>query len=981
MSLQEKLFQLIDKEKDIIPLLKSLDIKQKREIVPYILEKKDELYKRKSIIKKIANGTSYSSKYIYTEKKRNLIARAAFICITTKTEFRKHIHAKMVLEDNYHTDILPWYVPKWLDETISESWAWNYDLIIEYQRKGYCIVAEGLVASRLSNFITTSIWDQKRKKHITTYHPNKLFIYPETLKSHIWLLFENNSSVNHEAKYQHFTNYEEKEDVWKFTLKNLINEGHLDRLTVIKKCIQTQEKEVSNAIVIWFYKLLVELKPTKNELLEVQDELLITLNSETTKVLSTSLRLIKSIAQDTSFNKEEMVSFSSLLLISNAKAIVNSTLMIFEKILKTNPEYTEQILNSLCDVFINQDSKIQTRAAKIIAKYSDAGNLDIKSKLNEISELITFDAKNLLANYIEEEDAREEEINEENTQNSLQNQSQQNELPKYDTFDSILFLLSQSLDNNEPYNLELSISLMPKFFTLINDENINKLEPFFKRAINHTFKSGSWTSRSGYLEVMYSNFINDLFNIVSKKYSSKFFTLSDYKKELIKEQYSNKWTYEIAQFRSQKIENQALLSKIFTTHHNFLIKSKNLIANGSSLPLISQITHTPCWINPVILLKRILKYENENTPINSYDLCTALLRLSHLYKNSEIVDLIGRIKNSHLVAIFNYLFDIRKISDSEFKKNKFSFIAALAKDDVGKISTQVKSPHKVYGIEQGSYKWGTAKVKYKDHKYNYEKRGYDSVIKEKTILKLENVLTSKSIVSGVKNKWNKFFFTESNIIEYFDTFQVRKRKWESLIDAHDETKFFFLSPRQPSAFLTLLIQNNLKEPNFSGETEKKNIINTLKALNQIWTRKNYDHITYLFVGATMVCSDRIARELSAELWINGNAMKTFDNERLGVILGELYNKGYVPLKRLTDLISNTMINIDKKTNKALFIVLTNMIPLIKESKPRNSKKLLEIIHELRHKNGSPQFQHEFIQVIQSWRETKSLVPLIKKLSS
>ncbi len=666
MNLLDELFKLINNEKDIIPLLKTIEIKQKRMLIPFILEKRVKLHEQKTITKKTAFGTSYSSEYIHSLKKRDLIDKAAFVCITTKSDFQKHINARTILNDNYHKDILPWYTPKWLEDKLNTSWAWNYDLIIEYHRKGYCKVSDSIIASQLSNYITEGKWDKKNRTHLTTYYPDRIHKYAETLNVHIWLLFENNSSVNRSAKYNTFTNYSEKEDIWSFTFKSLINEGHIDRSIVIKKCIQTQEKELSRDVINWFYKLLLDLKPTKNELLEFQDELLITLNSEHSKVLSTSLRLLKTIAQDVNFNKDEMLSFSSMLLISNTKAIVNSTLMIFEKILKSNPDFVTQILISLCEVFINQDPKIQTRAAKIITKHANSDIQKIKSKLNETKDLFTYDARNLLVDFLEEE--REEEEKEDDTQNNTLASIEQNELPTYDTFDAILFLLSQSLDNNEPYNLELSISLMPKFFSLINNENVSKLESFFKRAINHSFKLGGWNSRSGYLEVMYSNFINDLFDIVSKKYHSVFLSLTRYKKELIKEQYSNKWTIEIAQFRKQKIENQGLLSLIYTTHFNFLVKSKSLVVNNSTLPLLSQITHTPCWVKPETLLERLIKYEIENTTFNSYDLCTALLRLSHLNKNNELVELLNKIKNPRLKEIFNYLFDIQEVNQKEFKK-------------------------------------------------------------------------------------------------------------------------------------------------------------------------------------------------------------------------------------------------------------------------------------------------------------------------
>ena len=88
MKLQRELNNLIEKEKDIIPFLKALDDSQKKELLPFIKNKKEELFKWKSIEKKSSwGGSTYTSNYNSTDKQRNLIYRAGCVCSTTKAEF------------------------------------------------------------------------------------------------------------------------------------------------------------------------------------------------------------------------------------------------------------------------------------------------------------------------------------------------------------------------------------------------------------------------------------------------------------------------------------------------------------------------------------------------------------------------------------------------------------------------------------------------------------------------------------------------------------------------------------------------------------------------------------------------------------------------------------------------------------------------------------------------------------------------------
>ncbi len=237
---------------------------------------------------------------------------------------------------------------------------------------------------------------------------------------------------------------------------------------------------------------------------------------------------------------------------------------------------------------------------------------------------------------------------------------------------------------------------------------------------------------------------------------------------------------------------------------------------------------------------------------------------------------------------------------------------------------------------------------------------------------------SEPIISSIKSIFNKKKkpVKVSSIYEYM---YFKKQKYYTTIQPNDDVKFLFLSPNNPSMFLSNVIHNNLRESTFSDESSKKNMINLLKGLYEIWHRKDYKESTYLFLATSLLCSDKVARELAAEIWIKANSEQKVNNTLLGEMVGKLESEEYAPIKRLTDLLTSNLFNVSKKHNEYLFDFLNAAIGHMNDTPVRGVKKLIEFFLELTYNFPDLEISSLTKEKLSKWKETKTLKPIITKL--
>ncbi len=976
--LEKELTEIVLKEKDIIPFLQSLNDKDKRSLVPFIKKFRKKINETYIVEEKAGWGTYNKNEFKYSEKKRDLVDMACFVCFN-KTDIKRAIFniANLSVSDEYLKKIIPWYVPKWFEEVVNKGnpWELNYDKMMQLFKQGLINPSNGLIIRRLPIWIIERKWENNIAD---LYKPERLLKYEETLKDHIWLLFEEDSEINNQYAYLNTGNHTGGRDLWIETIISLVTEKRLDRQRVLIATIYTSTKGFNKSLSGWFFDLLIKLNPSIEEILSLQDELFSVLNSPHSKLINTVLKYFKQLASNEKFKFKAFIDNSSIILNSETKSVVNSTLMILDKIAKTHETIRVEICIKASEALINLDEKIQSRAAKLIVKYGDPQNSTITDEVSLYTDNLFHSTKELLKDYSN----FEEEVQEtEHYAESLKILSEENKITELESLDDLIFFVSQSIDNNEVYHIDLLLSYLPKLNLLLNSDNVSKLEPVFKRALDLSMFRNS-NSQIGQLESDAAFYINDFAKLLLKKYPDKLSDFNKYRDTKIQNLLETGYDKTSIKLSLEEIEKHPIHDFIYHIHYSLFVKSKILIRKNLSVGFLCTPTHEPCWIDPEILLNRIIKYENSSESIDLYDFQLAFGRMPLYPDNKEFISKIDLIKDLEIRNIFKYHFDEINIRSVKINRPDLWLQSVLSKNNEDEINYfQDQFNYKLIK-ESGQYNWTCQLGDYIFKSYDHSKRKLVDKTGTKIELRFKDFYTEevkkKSVVSSIAGVFRKKRMPNkiSSIYEYMH-FDISK--YYVVIWDNDETKFLNLSPNNPSSFLSHVIHHNLKESTFFDETGKKNMTNLLKGLYEIWYRADYKESTYLFLACGLLCSEKVARELAGELWIKANSENNMNNVILGKTIGKLQYGPYAPFKRFTDLISANLFNVSKLHNNSLLIVINNMFSEMNETPIRGLKKLLELYHELLLKFPETKLNNRSKEKFGKWSETKSLKPVIQKI--
>lgn len=977
MMLKEELEEIVEKEKDIIPFLKKLTTTEKKELVPFLKKLKEEYYKTKEVRSKSGGFLSMSYEHIKSETQRKLVEKACFVCCNKKDIKRLFWGiGNIAASDEYISEIIPWYVPNWYSSVINEEMPWEltYEKMMRLYKDGLLDPSHELILNKLPNAIVEHQW--KDNKRISFYKPEILNLHKETLDQHIWLLFEEESFINNYYNYLGLENYSGGNDIWINTIVNLIEENKLARNKVLTATIYTSTKGFNKTLSGWFFDLLVKLNPTEEEVLDLQDALFAALNSPHSKVINTVLKYFKAVANHKKFKTKIFIDNSSIILNSETKSVVNSTLMILDKIAKSHKNSKISICCKAAETLINVDEKIQLRAAKIIEKHGDLKSQELKEEVSLYADNLYHGTKEILKEYISVEEDIDDFQEKAEPVNFL---TENNRLPSYETLDDLIFFVSQAIDNNEVFHIDLLLSHLPKLYALLNSSNVSKLEPIFKRSLDLSMNF-EWSGQIGNLESEAAFYLNDFAEILMKKYPTELESFRKTKNQKIEKLKQDRFYGSHYKENLKEIEYQSIPDYIYQIHHALFIKSKSLIKKNLTLELLSTPTHNPCWIDPMVLIERIIAFEKSDEEMDLYDFQIAVGRLPLNQIPPNISKKIEGIKERNIRDVLNYHLGFNDLSKMSIQRPELWLQSVLSRGIKSEITFFQEHFSNTLQKEIGVYDWdcGLHDHFYKEYDYTTGKHVQKKMVRKQ--LEFRNFNPEKkepdSFVNNLKALFNKKPVKIQSIYEYM---YFKKQQYYTTIRPNDEVKFLLLSPNNTSAFLSQVIHNNLKESTFSDETSKKNMVNLLKGLHQVWYRQDYSETTYLFLATGFLCSDKISRELAAEIWIKANSENNMDNTFLGEMIGRLESGQYAPMQRLTDLLVSNLLNVSQKHNNHLFSLINGTIGKMDNVPIRGVKKLLEIFLELRHGFPKKEINKSAVVNLLKWKENTSLKPVISKL--
>lgn len=313
---------------EVIAYLKRLTINERRSVVPELEKRRYNNYK-----------WNFENNPFILERQK-VLEVAFFICMD-KTHIQNY--PRYELPDNdVIDDILEWYTPPWFSDYFNKIKFLPYNYLMKWRNEGYLKPEKELIAKSLPS----AVWIKEPYKIKGYFSIEMLDKYPETLKKHIWYLFEYETNIVIYDKSSGFENPKE-EKIWTNALKKYIDEGRIKRSVVLKKSLLAISNCSNKELLKWFAVLFITLKPSKQEIFSCSKELL------------------------------NIFSYNSMA-----------------------EELLELLYNEVVVLLFNNDKSVQYNAAYIINKFGDSNSPRIREALNPYVNTIPSSVKSLLSAWL-----------------------------------------------------------------------------------------------------------------------------------------------------------------------------------------------------------------------------------------------------------------------------------------------------------------------------------------------------------------------------------------------------------------------------------------------------------------------------------------------------------------------------------------------------------------------------------------------------
>ncbi|WP_185288929.1 DUF6493 family protein [Chryseobacterium lactis] len=887
--MKERLYEILNEEKihEIIPFLKQLTAEERKTLVPSIKKMERE------ISKIVMTKNSYHT--VGSANQHSIIDIASFVCMDKKN-FGKN-YWSLFRNAEQAEQILEWGCPEWFSDFINESveaefTAFNYQDILGWTKKGYVKPRPELLGHHLSNY------------------PSDLDEHPETLETHFWYLCE------YPSKSLPFR----KE--WFPLVQKLISEQKIERKRFLRECLLASNRNFNKNVTGWFMDAFTILKPTEEELVDLQDELFAGLASTQSKAVNTILTHLKKIA-GAGIKIEELSHYLPNLLSSEVKTVVASGLSLTEKIFQRKRLDPEILGMALSTAFVSKDDGIQTKAAKIMLKYIPPSE-NIKEALSHYSDNILTNVRPMLEKYIIEKQQELEAI----TSEIVSLTTKDNKVKVLESFEDLMFFLPLAIEDPYSHHCDIALDGFIRFANDVDAESVKLIEPVFLKACKTIAK---W--EVPYLNVLQCNLIINYGLGLLEKYPDQLKNLEKiYQKtveeEAAREAYSN---YQKKLGPMEKVGAESPAMKAFKELAIYICQK---IEAGDSLPLLFTVTHSPCWVSPVSLVERLEVYQNKNIEPHHLDVQLALQRCA-LDDVSESLELAEKKLKGEYKDLLLFFFGKNAAPKGNFEHPSWWMTAGIT-----------RSPKTVFK--------------------EFSSFGYDNIPVE--------FLYGDYQWKTIDNKKNSYYPVELNIV--IPQYHLEKRK-ESLFveyfvagqkELSETPALMWCFPNTPANALAKIIKHCLFYSGIAEVYERNLVLNTAQALYQI--KKSLDPMGYLFLGTIFLDGDKTIRGTAAEIWLEHVSHQMMDNAQLGRVIGLHEKLEWAPVKRLTDLIQHHMLNVSKTHNVALEELISNILYQM-ESPVTNLKKLLEVYHEVLALNQS-EANINIVEKLNDWKENSSL---------
>lgn len=949
MTHPEELQQMLEKEyeQEMIPFLQRLTPAERKALIPTI---KQQFNYYNEIVEIRQNV--YSTRMSVPQG--NMLAMAAFVCYdraaVQKTNFLSPLFRHKLLEK-----ISPWYIAPWFDSMMAELAEKDalpgdlpYETIMELAVQKLLTPTIPMVVSRLPYSIFVS---GKRNRYDTAI----LFKHKETLSEHIWYLFEYPSNIHFSDRWNAVAEeaYPNEEPNWRGVIKRLTGDGTLDRMRVMEESLKAANRNFNKLLTGWFMDLLVSLEPVKAELLQLQPLLLLALDSPQSKAVSTALNFLKTLSTEETFSYTELLDHLPQIIATDKKSILSTTIQILEKICKKYPAVQSQVCYELCQAFISKDEEVQTKVAKLLLQFGDTNDSALKEQLTLFRDSMLVGTKKTLQSFFDGNSVAVT-VPEDTAAPRLPLIGAHNLIPEITDPNELVFLASQAFENNETYHIDQLPALLVAMQDSITTDILLQMDPAFQRAAT-IFKQ--LPSGAGLLDQALALFFLNYGKCMAD-------ARPEYAEQLNIIKHAKHWwrnRLEIPVLSSWKASRDE--QAVYIPYKKLLITALRKITDKDTLPLLYTPTHSPAWLDPVVLVQRLQLYEAARVAPDEFDLQVAIARCA-LEDTDAAQALVATMPQGEYQRLLSFLLNTSELPQAPFTtpsawmqagNTKAPLIAYEAFHDFSYNRLPV-------AFRNGNFPWKVHRRPYEAYgEYNLEKKGYDRYWSEETVMEITFEEAGDRLLKGPAPLLQEYL---NGVGKYL------------FIAIADIKRLLFLTPNNPSVLLARVMNTCQTYSSYYEVPETSMVTGALQAIQELDIVP--DDIIYLFIACSMLHADKTVRAYAAAYW-SSRVSDRINSERLGRMISHLESIQWAPLKRFCDLVHASMVAISRPHNEALETMLTASLEHFEPTPVKDLKKLLEIYTEVLALNDSRIRSPHLARLLPEWQTNSTLKKVAVRL--
>ena len=742
---------------------------------------------------------------------------------------------------------------------------------------------------------------------------------------------------------------------WQQVLLRLVETGHLDRATLLTRCVLALRRDFRRPLLTWFKELFVSLKPTATERLARQADLVELLAHPLPLVVNFAIEQLKNVWLEPGFDLAPLLLYAdNLLTRPDLKTGLKTLLSGLIKLPRQNAIHAPAVARLLAAALAHADSAVQERAAKGLAGLLQAkkpflsveDHADIILAINNQSELLAAPARTVLSAWLAAPTATDiATARYAPLSQFVPEISADTAIKPVADWHELLFLTGEVLHYDDPSAQERWLDGLLRLQGQLPAGYAEQLRPYLVQVLPALKHKPAAQADAILADADFSGYWG-LWQALLLSWAQG--------------------------FRKARVPGVQVQADHDTSDPLVLVERQRLAAaerhlhNHTGLPVLSTPTHAPYWVAPSQLVQKLLRYEAAQVAPDAADLAVALARTAYAADSDATPPLLAQLQHEGLRELLGWFFSPDAAAPClapPARKSVLQQVAArlrhllpgeAAADEkltealpwLWAVAARTKFPEQEFtaclSLPGDDYPgvlhpWVPAwefEVKTTTH-VEYWKPGKPEILHRSVQLTFPSKYTSQGAPSPL------LLYSLHTRFRGMDHSHWQLRSTIRSLSS--------LLPHNPAVLHWHLVRSATWTDKL--ETTERDIVlaalDTLLDAGPVFTDS-----TTLLLATSLLHHTPSCRALALEVLLGACATGRLQPAALGQILGRLLAAEYAPLARLADLLPQALA-VSPETDDALRQILDALLPELPAAPPRNLRKLLELYANLAAHNGRP----------------------------